>query len=262
MGSQPATNDQAGFALRFDWGPVGAAVLGACSDVVIVVDVLSFTTAVSVAAERGGTVTPIRWGDDRGVADAIAAGAVHAMGYEARSSERPWTIAPSSLLHLPHGARLAMPSPNGATIAEILARLRTTVIAGCLRNASAVARAARSLGRTVAVIAAGERWPDGSLRPSAEDLLGSGLILGRLAELEMGPLSPEARAAVAAAHLDDIPSQIRDCASGRELLARDHAADVDLAAEIDVSETVPILHRGAFTAHPPAGNDRPSPHPP
>lgn len=36
------------------------------------------------------------------------------------------------------------------------------------------------LGRTVAVIPAGERWADGSLRPAIEDLLGAGAFIREL----------------------------------------------------------------------------------
>jgi len=49
-----------------------------------------------------------------------------------------------------------------------------------LRNASAAADTARQItgDRAVQVIRAGERWPDGSLRPAIEDLFNA-LIIGR-----------------------------------------------------------------------------------
>ena len=43
---------QDGFGVGFEWGPVGADVVA--GDIVAVVDVLSFTTAVTVAADFGG----------------------------------------------------------------------------------------------------------------------------------------------------------------------------------------------------------------
>jgi 2-phosphosulfolactate phosphatase len=135
-------------------------------------------------------------------------------------------------------------SPNGATVSLAAARAGAVVLAGCLRNASAVAAAARSLGGPVAVVAAGERRPDGSLRPAVEDLLGAGAVVRALG----GTPSPEARAAVAA-FLDaaaDLPAVLAGCVSGRELAARGRAADLRLAAEHDVSRVVPRLAGGGF----------------
>jgi 2-phosphosulfolactate phosphatase len=107
-----------------------------------------------------------------------------------------------------------------------------------------VAAAARELGRPVGVVAAGERRPDGSLRPALEDLVGAGAVLHALG----GRPSPEARAAVAAflAAAADLPATLAGCASGRELAARGQAADLRLAAEHDVSRVVPRLRDGAF----------------
>jgi 2-phosphosulfolactate phosphatase len=96
----------------------------------------------------------------------------------------------------------------------------------------------------VTVIACGERWPDGSLRPALEDLLGAGAILAGA----RGGASPEARAAVAAfrAAEADLPEILRQCASGRELRDKGREADVAYAARLNVSTVVPVLTDGVF----------------
>ena len=57
---------QDAFAFRFDWGPNGFRALAPAAEVVVLVDVLRFTTAVCAAVEAGATVLPYRWADDRG----------------------------------------------------------------------------------------------------------------------------------------------------------------------------------------------------
>src|SRR5262245_13320922 len=55
--------DQDEFEIRCEWGQRGIEVLAACSDVVIIVDVCSFSTSVDVAVSRGAMVFPYRWKD-------------------------------------------------------------------------------------------------------------------------------------------------------------------------------------------------------
>ena len=64
--------------------------------------------------------------------------------------------------------------------------------------------------------------------------------------------SPEARAARSAflAARDHLTENLMDCASARELVALGYARDVQIASELNVSGTVPVLdHSGAYTAH-------------
>jgi 2-phosphosulfolactate phosphatase len=120
--------EQAGFDARLEWGVQGAVMLAKVCPVVAVVDVLRFTTAVEVAVARGALVLPHRWSDRAAVPPG------------------PFSLSPASLLAVPPETRLQLPSPNGATVA-LAAAAGAVVLAGCLRNASAVARAARDLGR-------------------------------------------------------------------------------------------------------------------
>jgi 2-phosphosulfolactate phosphatase len=55
---------QSDHALRHDRGGQGAAALAAGTDVAVVVDVLSFITTLSVAADGGTVVYPYRWTDN------------------------------------------------------------------------------------------------------------------------------------------------------------------------------------------------------
>ncbi len=232
--------DQQEFDTRCEWGEHGVAILAPISDAVIIVDVLSFSTSVDIAVSNGAMVFPYRWNDDR--AASFAASVNAELAHPKRSSSR-YSLSPESLLHIKPGARIVLPSPNGATLT--LAARPTPVFAGCLRNAEAVALAARKLGPKIAVIAAGERWPDDhGLRPSFEDLIGAGAIISCLS----GRLSPEA-ASAAAAFREAKPRLgecLYQCSSGKELIELGFTKDVGLAAELNVSDCAPILNGEAY----------------
>lgn len=88
--------------------------------------------------------------------------------------------------------------------AEQVPALEVEVVAGALRSADAVARwslerQAELGGRfVIAVVAAGARQPDGSLRFAVEDLLAAGAVIDAIAGLGIDHQSPEAAAAAAA----------------------------------------------------------------
>ena len=245
---------QQAYAARLEWGPTGAAAVAAGADVAVVVDVLSFTTTLSVAAERGVTVWPFRWRDERAERYAAERDAVLAEGRN-EAAERPGAVSlsPASVRSASGLSRLVLPSPNGSTICAGLADAGVEVVAASLRNRAAVADwlAARAAdGARVAVVPAGERWRDGSLRPAVEDLWGAGGVLSGLTAAGVGGLSPEAEMAVVA--YDAVAPRLRealfDCASGRELVEAGWPGDVEVAAEADVATVVPLLRGEAFTA--------------
>lgn len=233
--------DQSTVACRCEWGERGLEAL-APADVAVIVDVLSFSTCVDVATGRGVSVLPFAW---RSAAAAEFARAQNAELAGARGTAR-YSLSPASFADAPRGLRCVLPSPNGAALSLRAANASPVVIAGCLRNATAVARFASRAGRSVNVIAAGERWPDDTLRPALEDWIGAGAILRGLP----GAKSPEARAAIAAfeAVKADLESAIGASTSGRELVARGYRRDVALACALDASSLVPRLVGSAFVA--------------
>ncbi|RIQ23852.1 2-phosphosulfolactate phosphatase [Jiangella rhizosphaerae] len=243
--------DQDGYGVRLEWGPAGARRLAPHVACLVVVDVLSFTTAVSVAADAGTTVHPYAWRDETAAAYAGSVGARLAVGRKAATTDQPWSLSPAALRDAPVTPRLVLPSPNGSGIAAAARDdPSVAVVAGCLRNAAAVGRWLTESGygtadRPVAVVPAGERWPDGSLRPALEDLLGAGAIVAALGGARPSPEAAAARAAVDAT--GDIAATLRDCASGRELIAYGFPDDVAIAAERDHSDVVPVLAGGGFS---------------
>ncbi|NYE70776.1 2-phosphosulfolactate phosphatase [Microlunatus parietis] len=240
---------QSGQRIRFDWGPSGAEAIVDGADYAVVVDVLSFTTTLSVAVERGIAVYPYRWQDERATGYAAERAAVLAVGrFEQDQLPVPVSPSPAAMAAVDGVERIVLPSPNGSAISFRLRDSGATVIGACLRNAAAVGRwlAPRLAGgATLAVVAAGERWPDGTLRPAVEDLWGAGAVLDGCRDFGLGAEAAMAAEAYLAVR-DRLPAALADCASGRELAAAGFAADVALAAETGASDVVPVLDGEAY----------------
>ncbi len=228
--------------LSFAWGQNGLRALLPHSDVVVIIDVLSFSTAVDVAVSRGAQVLPYAYGREGAAAYAALHEATLAQPRSAGGGQL--SLSPKSLSKLAPGQRIVLPSPNGSALSELTGDCPT--FAGCLRNADAVASAASQLGERVTVIAAGEKWPDGSLRPALEDLLGAGAILNALE----GRLSSDSQAARAAYRgmKNTCTEAIRLCPSGQELIDAGYAEDVAYALEGNISTRAPQLIDGAYQA--------------
>lgn len=235
------TFNQEEFQIRFEWGEHGVSLLAPISDVLIIVDVLSSTTGVDIAVSRGAVVYPYSGSLEDAAAFANSRNAI--LASRTRNQGGHYSLSPQSLLAVNRGERIVLPSPNGSVLS--LGAGPTPMLAGCLRNAAAVASAAQRIGAHIGVVAAGERWQDDwSLRPSFEDLMGAGAIISHLA----GSHSPEAMSAVAAfrAAVSRLSDLLHQCGSGKELIECGFAADVDLAAQLDASNGAPILCDGAY----------------
>lgn len=232
--------DQSSYTIRFEWGLSGLNAVGPDCGAIIVVDVLSFGTCVSIAVRRGAEVLPYRYRD---ASAGELARTIRGILADERRTVGGLSLSPASLLNIPAGTRFVLPSPNGATISLRAGELAPTG-AGALRNARAIGRWANSQTDPIAVIACGERWHDDKLRPAWEDLIGAGAIISELA----GSPSPEAETAAAAfrAARSNLGERLRNCASGRELIERGFASDVDLAAELNADACAPVLRNGAF----------------
>jgi len=214
-------------------------------DVLVIVDVLSFSTAAVVAVSRGAQLYPCI---DEETARQCAAfhSAEIAVRREAVPAHGRFSLSPSSFLNAGAADRIALPSPNGAACCRLGASAPAVLVA-CLLNASAAARAAAHFAElhqaNTTVLACGERWQEpsdeGVLRFALEDYLGAGAVLASITGIH----SPEAAVCAAAFRSEqaNLLAHLEECASGIELRERGWNQDVEFAARLDVFDTVPVL---------------------
>ena len=230
-------------------GVEGARRLGASCAAVVVVDVLRFTTAVTVGVGRGVTIWPAPWKDP---STAAALAARHGAVLAGFREDGGLSLSPADLAHAEAGTRLVLPSPNGAACALAAADEGANVVAACLRNASAVAHWAAVHPGRVGVVAAGEASHGGGRRSAWEDDLGAGAVLAKLVALgsQAGPGVWQAVGewAVVAHDPSVIHERMMHTPSAAELVERGWIDDVAIAAQHDVTDVVPVLREGAFVA--------------
>lgn len=235
--------------VHVEWGVTGAELAAARGDAVVVVDVLSFSTALCVATSRGVTCLVYseaeiaKLGGSMALAERLDA---RPLSNRRRVEPGGFSLSPGSLLRAEAGQRVLFTSLNGAAVTAASAAAPALMIAG-LRNAQAAVSAILELltrpddVERVTIVPCGEHWS--SVEPTAtgtrygiEDWLGAGLLCRRLGEAGLR-LTAEAEVA---AHAWKGPEVLRACVSARELIAAGFSEDVDLALEVDADRAVPV----------------------
>jgi len=220
--------------------------------VLVIVDTLSFSTAVATAVHHGGLVYPCPEGEDP-FKLAKSIGGEAAVGRADIPKGGRFSLSPLTYAGLKPGTRIVLSSPNGATCSHC-SRQVPHLFVGALVNARAVAAAVthvlnkKDASACVTVIACGERETalpeDNPIRFAVEDYLGAGAILSYLRFKK----SPEARVCQSAFvdNKKDMRSMLWECESGRELQAQGFGRDVEFASQLNLYDSVPILHEGFF----------------
>ena len=206
--------DQSTYQVRLEWGVAGLARL-APADIVVVVDVLRFSTTVIDAVERG----------DEYPLDAAA----HALSI--------------------NGAAVAEAADSRGALVLLGALRNASAVA-----AAVLAEQQRRGGRTsIAVIAAGEltgRDAAAAVRFAVEDQLGAGAIVDALGAVGIDHTSPDA--AVAGESFRALRRAVKHLltasGSGLELSETGRGDEVAHAAAVDAASVVPVLHEGIFRA--------------
>jgi 2-phosphosulfolactate phosphatase len=245
---------QDGYRCRLEWGHRGARVAAERGDVLVVVDVLRFSTATATAVQHGGVIYPCAWSDDP-AALAARVGAEAAVNRRQVPALGRFSLSPRTFTTIEAGTKVVLASPNGATCSRY-GREVPRLLVGALVNASAVSRAVASIlaesDLNVTVLACGERWQlpseDGELRFAIEDYLGAGAILAGLPPTLAR--SPEAQ--LCEAGFRSVRGELREllweCGSGRELREMGYPEDVEHAARLDVYDAVPAMDGDELSA--------------
>jgi 2-phosphosulfolactate phosphatase len=258
--------EQSDYNIKCEWGIQGVDALKDVTDVFIIVDILSFSSCIDIAVGRGAIVYPHYKRDEETIAFAKQLGAELAVSKKDDPEGKQYSLLLSTLMNIPSGTRLVLPSPNGSSIS--FAVNDKPLICGCLRNAKSVAEYALKNYKRISVIPAGEKWEDGSLRPSLEDMIGSGAIISYL----KGSLSPESLVMLSVYNTlknnindllrdsssgkehktifdyfkHNITGALKNSISGKELIERGFEKDIEIASEINVSNCVPVMVKGGF----------------
>jgi 2-phosphosulfolactate phosphatase len=244
--SNPFAQD--GYRCRLEWGRRGAQHAAARGDVLVVVDVLSFSSTSATAIQHGAIIYPCQYDENP---DEIArrVGAEAAVGRHDVPHSGRFSLSPLTYQAASPGTRIVLRSPNGATCSRYAPQVPYLFV-GALVNAAAVAAAVDHVLATteysVTILACGERWStpseDGELRFAIEDVLGAGAILSALPYTQ----SPEASICAAAfmSMRTDLATVLSECGSGRELRERGFGDDVAHAARLNLYNAVPVMRDG------------------
>lgn len=247
---------------HLDWTADGLKFALQNNDLVVVVDVLRFSSAVTTAVAHGFTVYPVA--DQKKVEPLARRLRGQAAG---RSGAARFSLSPFGYLDAADikNKKVVLWSPNGAACASLVKAGHRAYI-GCLLNARALGRhlfrAAKKYRRNVTVVAAGEQqaiatgerilYDLKSARRvfAVEDYLGGGAILSYLGL----PRTPEAEVCVRAfrASRGRLRALLLNSFSGRFLQYKNLTWDVLWAARINKYEVIPEIRKGRIEALNPA----------
>lgn len=217
---------------------------------VAVIDVIRATTTITIALHHGcAGVIPVRTLHEaramalmlgHGSLLAGERGADRAVGFELGNSPaeygRQRVKDKTVVLTTTNGTRTFQAVPGAQVI-----------VACSFLNASAVARWLKRTGLDILILCAGKHG-----RFCLEDAVSSGMLIDRLLSTSDRALefSDAARAAhqLFAAYRDDLLGMLRGCEWGREIIQKGFGADLEICAQVDLTDIVPVMREGRLVA--------------
>jgi 2-phosphosulfolactate phosphatase len=217
---------------------------------VAVVDVIRATTTIVIGLHHGcaGVIPVGTLGEARAVARTLGSGALlagergaaKAVGFELGNSpaeyDRERVGGKTVVLTTTNGTR-AFRAVDGAQ----------ALIAAAFPNASAAARWLKRTSLDVLIVCAGKHG-----RFCLEDAVGGGMLIDRLLNISdrSVELSDTARAAhqLFAANRNDLLTMLQGCEWGRTIIQKGFGADLEICAQVDLTDVVPVMREGRLVA--------------
>jgi len=235
-------------ACDFKWGRQGAIDASKESDIIVIVDTLSFSTTVANALNMGVKIYPCALGDDPSELSNKYDAEI-AVGRLEVPANGSFSLSPLTYKNVEENTKVVLPALNGGTCCKFAQSKSNIVLIGTLVNARAIASYIMLLLDRmdklplISVIACGERYKetnaDGELRFAIEDYLGAGAIIN---ELELEKTTEAILCEMAFKYSKDIlRDMIWNCESGVELRDIGFGDDVKLASQLNSIDVVPAL---------------------
>jgi 2-phosphosulfolactate phosphatase len=144
------------------------------------------------------------------------------------------------------GKTVVLTTSNGTRALRTIEGARD-VIACAFLNVSATARWLRRAGLDVLIVCAGRNG-----HFCFEDAVGGGMLIDRLSRISDRSLelSDGARAAhlLYAANRGDLLEVLRGCEWGRDITRKGFGADLEVCAQVDLTDVVPVMREGRLVA--------------
>lgn len=238
------------YQCNLDWGADGSRRAAERNEIVVIIDCLSFSTAVVTAVEHGAVIYPCGRASDATTLKGKTGTELAVKRPEVPKLGR-FSLSPLTLLGVEDGSKIILPSLNGASCVEAASGAHL-IFAGALINARAIAAALNGLvtktGRSITLIACGELDEAGNkeieLRQAVEDYLSAGAILDEL-DIKLSPEAQECRRHFIGSK-EKIADIIWNSPSGVWLEDRGFGNDVEYASRLNRFDCVPVLRQGIF----------------
>jgi 2-phosphosulfolactate phosphatase len=217
---------------------------------VAVIDVIRATTTITMALHQGSTgVIPVRTlSETRAVAQRLGRGALLAgeRGAERATGFQLGNSPTEYGRERVKGKTVVLTTTNGTRTFQAVSGARA-IIACSFLNVSAAAQWLAATGLNILIVCAGRHG-----RFCLEDVVGAGMLVDRILGIGDRPMecsdAAEAAHAIFTHYRGDLLGMLRDCQWGKEINRKGFGADLEICAQVDLTDIVPVMQKDHLVA--------------